>query len=735
MKLAHHVITLFLLLVLIPGQGYASKKSDDKNAPDLKTLSKSGFIIGPGSEKYPVHKSWHEYAKVMKELSIYDRIVERVQMVLCSDDQNRSILIVGEASNAFRYVFARMASLNREALCEKTWHVEVDINQIEAGHRYVGDVEEYWQKSILKPADGKNVILYFRNLYGMMGMGSSSNDPTGVETEFAANIQAGRLRVIAFVNKFEYEKMRSSEYSYVINSFAEKINLNPITRDQVKVLVRTHMSTLYPAIKLKEQDLNYMVKTLELYQPNVNEPERTMNVLRLLLRRIKRLLDQSGETVLLEEPYETEHPYDNEMNFVRELSFDGVSRMQLFFESFKTEKDDDVLTVYDTSGEGEVLLDTFTGDLKSFKTGIYNTGSIKLVFTTDVIGVYHGFVMNKVVTYSYEDYTINFDELRRAIFDVIQVPSWIVDRDFSLVAELKEYLKKDVVGIKAGRQAVVRDAKIGYVVGRTTKKPVASILLVGPTGTGKSHLAKSTADGLDMPIITFDMTTYQSPASFTQFRRAMAYNLTINPYAVYLFEEIDKANVAILDQLFFMMDDGIFYDDLQRPLSARGAFIVMTTNAAHEVILEHKDEPDLTSRVNVELREYFRLSFLNRFNSVAISTPFTKKQYRKMAKNLAKKKRKKVRQRFGWELTVDKSVINYVAKHGRSAVYGSRPIERLMENILIGGIAEFELTQGKIPYGATIEITLLNDKKRLFTVIAEGKTLEFKASADNNNGL
>lgn len=720
------LITVILLMVFSSG-AFAGEPAD------INTLSKSGYIMGPDNSRYPVHKSWQDYRKLMGSLKIYDQVVERMVDIFCSEDQNKSVLIVGEPSDSYRYIFARMAVMAKPEGCAQDLHVEVDINKIEAGHKYVGEVEEYWQKSILSPVDGKNAILYFRSLFSVIGIGSHSNDASGIETELSANVLSGRMKAVAFVNKYEYERIRSSEHAYVLTSFAEKINLEPIEEDNVKKMVSAYLKTLFPNVSMSKEERKYLIKTLAHYQPNVNEPERTVNVLKSLLRKVGGGAITKTD-VVLEEAIETPHKYEPNSNLEFTIDQPEADRLAVVFDFFETESGTDKLSIYDENNSSRLLAE-YSGNKDAFTSPVFKTNRLKLVFRSDGSDERDGFKITKLKAESVETYNVKRKDVRNAIFSFVQVPSWIVDRKFKRIAELAEELNADVVGAEDGKAAVVREAKIGYVIGRTTKKPIANLLLAGPTGTGKSHLAKSTADALDMRIITLDMTSYQTGPSFERFVETMSRNLTLYPFAVYLFEEIDKANPAILDQLFFLMDDGLFYDKFQRPLSARGAFIVMTTNAGHEVILENPDHPELDRLANEALQKVFRLSFLNRFNDVLISKPFTLDQYRRMSKALYRKKSKKIKLRFGWNLEMDEASLELIAVKGQSRIYGSRPIERLMENILVGAMAEYHLQKGEIPNDANIVLSKLAGDNAMFKVQVNENSIEFEADLRNNNGL
>lgn len=701
------------------------------NRPDLSTLSQSGAVMGPGDASSPVSKSWQTLTTVMKRVNSFDAIVEKIQAVVCGTDLNKSVLIVGEPSLAYQYIFARMAS-NPSNICSKDmWHVNVNISKIEAGHRYVGDVDAYWQASILTPASGKDVVLYLDSISSLIGIGSHSNDDTGIEREYVANITSGLLRSVAFIDKYQYNDIIRSKDSYVLEAFADKIIIPSVDEIQTFNLADTYMKTLYPNLVLKEKELKYIIRTIEFYSPNRQEPDRTLSVINNLVRSFPG--DGFGAPSTFLANIETKHPYDANSKVEFLIDQPSVQALQLVFDLFDLENKFDFLEVRD--GYDGTLLDTIDGSLPAkSKSRTYATNKLSLIFISDGTNQKNGFKISQINGFKFNLKTITLEEARRSTMAVAQVPEWLVNRDYSVIKGLEGKLNGDVVGVTEGKKDMVRLAKNGYVAGRTDNKPIATTLLAGPTGTGKSYIAQKMAEFMGMKLITIDMTAYKEPSSFKTFVEVISRNLTNSPYAMYLFEEIDKAAVEVLDQLYFMMDEGVFYDSYQRPLFARGAFIMMTTNAGADVILQNPNDPDLRNKVLKNLRTHFRDSFLNRFDAVSIFKPFTDAEFLQLSHTLIDKKLKKIKNFYGWTMSVDEGTYNYISVKGRSAEYGARPMERLVEGTLGIGIAEFQLQISVIPEGAIVTVQKLAETHK-FMITVNSVSLEYVVDSMSLNSF
>ena len=604
-------VALVALLVVFANQAIA--------APNLRTLAKSCFILHDPAGKYEVSPEWEEPAKVMQGLEILPELTKRIRDTVTADHGNKSVLIVGDASSAYRYFLASLA-VSGAPQFSKFAHLEIDLPKIVEGHTLLGQVQEYWQKNIGKPALGEDIIMYVSNLNSMIGLGASNRSSTGVETLFSPNIQGGKMRSIAFIDYYNYSRVRADN-NYVINSFGDTVFLPEYSSEDINGILLNYAKAYLPQLKLTEPHVNYIKGIIGYYQPNKPEPQRSLAVFKELLTMMEDAIAENGQ-----------------------------------------------------------------------------------------------FVMDKAT-------------LKAASMKAAQVPDWIIAKDFSVLKDLPGNIRSRFIGQTEAVDGVVRLARIGYGGGRTDEKPVASIMFAGPTGTGKTYLSKLLAKNLGLKLITMDMTTYRSSASMDRFLDVMTDNLTINPHAVYVFEEIDKANVQVLDRLYFLLDEGIFYDRNQKPMYARGCYVVMTTNAGYDVIVKNRDKDNVRELFELALLDRFRPSFLNRFDEIAMFRPFTDPEYVDMAKLHIGLKASGMKETYNWNLNVDDNIHGLIARESRSLTFGARPTLRMINGILSLGVTNYQIEKAPLEEGSTIQLDLVSEEDKRFKLSVEGgDSLEFQVN-------
>ncbi len=257
--------------------------------------------------------------------------------------------------------------------------------------------------------------------------------------------------------------------------------------------------------------------------------------------------------------------------------------------------------------------------------------------------------------------------------------------------------------------------------------PIASFLFVGPTGVGKTELAKIVAGiqfGSKDLMVRFDMTEYQDKKSFERLigsadgsvRGALTDSVIAKPYSLVLLDEFEKAFPDILDLFLQVLDDGRLTDGLGRTVDFQNTIIIATSNAHSDIInqslREGKQMSDVAEYLKKRLTDVFKPELINRFSKVVIFRDLEPKELKSIV-GLQLKELSATLAEQGMELTFDPSVADYVVKLGYDPAFGARPMRRVIEEKIRSSLAE-KILGGEI------------EKGTLISVVAEGDALVFK---------
>jgi len=310
----------------------------------------------------------------------------------------------------------------------------------------------------------------------------------------------------------------------------------------------------------------------------------------------------------------------------------------------------------------------------------------------------------------------------------------LLEEEADKLIRMEEYLHKRVVGqdnaIKAVAEAV-RRSRAGLT---DPGKPIGSFIFLGPTGVGKTELAKSLAEFLfdsEESIVRIDMSEYMEKHSVARLIGAppgyVGYDeggqlteaVRRRPYSVILMDEIEKAHPDVFNVLLQLLDDGRLTDSKGRTVSFKNCVIIMTSNIASDLIHnEFAEDGDWQQKyteiqkiATSQLSGYFRPEFLNRIEDIIVFHPLTKEHISDIAEILMKIFSKRVREN-NIELNWTQNVINEIVKAGFDAAYGARPMKRAIRRMVENFVAE-KIIKGELKAGDKCTLDFYDDNMQI----------------------
>ena len=323
---------------------------------------------------------------------------------------------------------------------------------------------------------------------------------------------------------------------------------------------------------------------------------------------------------------------------------------------------------------------------------------------------------------------VNADEIAQIVSDWTGVPVTRMKKsETKRLAHLESLLHERVIGQEAAISAVskaIRRSRSGI---KDENRPIGSFLFLGPTGVGKTELAKAVADsvfGSEQNIIRVDMSEYMDQvASSKLIGSAPGYvgyeeggqlteEVRRNPYSVVLLDEVEKANPEVFNLLLQVLDEGFLTDSKGRKVDFRNTIIIMTSNLGSRSIQEDKTvgfAADLADqnrinkeRVQAATRQFFRPEFLNRIDETVVFDSLNKVELRKIVSLMTKKLEKRLTKQ-DINLKISSSALDVLAKDGFDPEMGARPLRRTIQTELEDPIAE-NVINGTLSAGQTIKV-------------------------------
>ena len=315
------------------------------------------------------------------------------------------------------------------------------------------------------------------------------------------------------------------------------------------------------------------------------------------------------------------------------------------------------------------------------------------------------------------------EEIARIVSRWTGIPvSKLVEGEREKLLRLPSILHQRVVGqdeaVEKVSEAILR-SRAGI---QDPNRPIGSFLFLGPTGVGKTELAKTLAQALfddEKNLVRIDMTEYMEKHSVSRLVGAppgyvgyeeggqLTEAVRRKPYSVILFDEVEKAHPDVFNILLQVLDDGRITDSQGRTVDFKNTIIILTSNLGSNVILEGigpdgKLSEEARGEVNGLLKRQFRPEFLNRLDEIVFYTPLTKEQIEKIADLTLEALNKRLAER-GVSVRLTDEAKAYVVENGYDPVYGARPLKRFIQRAVETPVAR-TLVAEDVPEGSTLEV-------------------------------
>lgn len=322
---------------------------------------------------------------------------------------------------------------------------------------------------------------------------------------------------------------------------------------------------------------------------------------------------------------------------------------------------------------------------------------------------------------------VTSEDIARVVARWTGIPvSRLLESESQKLIHLEKELEKRVIGQDRAVKAVANAIRRSRAGISDEARPIGSFLFLGPTGVGKTETAKALAEQLfddEDAIVRIDMSEYMeqhsvarligSPPGYVGYEQGGQLTEAVRrrPYAVVLFDEVEKAHPDVFNSLLQILDDGRLTDGQGRTVNFTNTIIILTSNLGSDLILSAKPEDDeaLETQLQDRLRAHFRPEFLNRIDDIVVFERLSESLMNKIVDVQLERVIGHLKTSKNIVLTVDESVREHLAEVGYDPNFGARPLKRLIQTDLLDPLA-LEIIESKVLDGQTITAIFKNNR-------------------------
>ncbi|MBQ9414684.1 MAG: ATP-dependent Clp protease ATP-binding subunit, partial [Clostridia bacterium] len=584
--------------------------------------------------------------------------IERVIQILSRRTKNNPCLIgepgVGKTAIAEGLAQKIVAGEVPELLCGKRV-VTLDLTGMVAGTKYRGDFEERIQNAIDEVMKAGDTILFIDEIHTLVGAGGAEGAMDAANI-LKPSLARGDLQVIGATTLEEYRKHIEKDAA-LERRFQPIVVGEPTAEEATQILYG--LRDKYEAhhkVKITDEAIEAAVQLSIRYIADRYLPDKAIDLIDEAASRV-RLKAFTAPPDLKELEAEAKRLAEEKKAAINEQDFERAARLR--------------------DEEKEVAEKLEAAKARFYEKNAGVNGEVTARDVADIVSDWSGVPVTQ-----------------------------LTEEEGERLLHMEEILHKRLVGQDEAVSAVSRAIRRGRVGLKDPKRPIGSFIFLGPTGVGKTELVKTlSADLFDTPesMIRLDMSEYMekhtvsrligSPPGYVGYDEGgqLTEKIRRKPYAVVLFDEIEKAHPDVFNVLLQILDDGILTDAQGRRVDFKNTVIIMTSNVGARKLTEHQvsfgfgggsetaDEKQTREAVLTELKQLFRPEFLNRVDDIIVFQKLNEENIEEIARRMLVSLSQRMED-LSIQITVSDEAIKAVAKEGFDPVYGARPLRRAIQS-------------------------------------------------------